>query len=120
MAGADWGIGGRDSRSAAPNDEDGLNGFRALKPVVCCCKGAEEVIEVALVGWLDSGERRGFDVGVDPMVLGEAVLCREVKERPERPFVLLLLWLDGRANSEATFAITDPLAPPVAPVPVNG
>ena len=34
VVGADWGIGGSDSRSAAPNDDDGLNGLRAEKPVV--------------------------------------------------------------------------------------
>ena len=33
------GIGGKDSRSAAPNEDDGLNGFRPLKPVVCLCSG---------------------------------------------------------------------------------
>lgn len=39
VVGADWGIGGRDSSRAAPNDEDGLNALRPTKPVVWGCRG---------------------------------------------------------------------------------
>jgi len=59
VVGADCGIGGSDSRSAAPNVDDGLNGLSPPpKPVFCGCRGlagetemdgAEDVI-VAPVG----------------------------------------------------------------------
>ncbi len=50
VPGADWGMGGKDSRSAAPKDDDGLKGFKALKPVVCGWRAVGDEIEVAPVG----------------------------------------------------------------------
>lgn len=37
VVGADWGIGGSESRRAAPNDEVGLNALSPVNPVVCGC-----------------------------------------------------------------------------------
>lgn len=34
VVGADWGMGGRDSRRAAPKEDEGLNALMPLKPVV--------------------------------------------------------------------------------------
>lgn len=42
VVGADWGMLGKDSRRAAPNEEEGLKGFRPPKPVGCDVNGAIE------------------------------------------------------------------------------
>lgn len=46
VLGADCGIGGNDSNSAAPNEEDGLKALIPLNPVFCGCNGAAEEIEI--------------------------------------------------------------------------
>lgn len=123
VVGADWGIGGRDSSRAAPNDEDGLNGFMPLKPVLCGCKGEiGEAVLVAPVGWLDNEENSEFDVAVDPVAVGDAARWKEEENEgklvlPAGPTLWELLLL-GIANSEATLAIMDPLVPPAEPKPV--
>lgn len=45
MDGALCGIGGKDSRSAAPKDEEGLKALRPENPVICGFNGAETDIE---------------------------------------------------------------------------
>ena len=79
VAGAE-GMGGRLSRSAAPNEDDGLNAFRPLNPVVCRCSGAappaDEIeidgappeMEVAPVGWDETEEKRVSE-NVEPVVV---------------------------------------------------
>lgn len=114
-------MGGKDSRSAAPKDDDGLKGFRALKPVVCGWRAVGDEVEVAPVGWLDNDENSELDIVVDPVAVGEVDLCREDEnDSPDRPFVwafcVALLLLD-RANSDATLAMREPLVPPVVPNP---
>ena len=79
VEGAD-GMGGSDSRSAAPNEDEGLNAFRPLNPVVCRCSGAappaDEIeidgappeMEVAPVGWEETEEKRVSE-NVEPAVV---------------------------------------------------
>lgn len=55
------GIGGRDSRREAPNDDVGLKAFIPPKPVVCGCRGdrlndGADVAVVEPVGWLENAE----------------------------------------------------------------
>lgn len=76
----DCGIGGRDSRRAAPKLEVGLNGRSPPKPVICGLRGAlapdveiedEEDVIVAPVGWDESGvkENRDSEVVVPVVVV---------------------------------------------------
>lgn len=46
VVGADCGIGGRDSSSAAPKEEDGLNALSPANPVFCGCNGLAEDTEM--------------------------------------------------------------------------
>lgn len=48
------GMGGSESSRAAPNEDDGLNGFRPLKPVACLCKGAPPAGDTEIDGALDA------------------------------------------------------------------
>lgn len=58
VVGADCGMGGSDSRSCAPNDDEGLKALMPEKPVACGCSGLAPEAEdtVVPVGWLDNEE----------------------------------------------------------------
>lgn len=113
VVGAD-GMGGRDSKSAAPKEDDGLNGLRPLKPVFCGCSGAagdtemdgfdglnepSEVV-VAPVGWLASDEKS----------VSENIELVPVADGACGPAPAGLPWPDLlNENSDATLAMTDPV-----------
>lgn len=111
----DCGIGGRDSRSAAPNEEDGLKGLMPAKPVVCgmsepdgigtLSDGAPDVLNVlesalAPVGWLESEEKRVSEKIEVEVPVGE-LGCAEEPNPPVDPLGLL------KENEEATLAMVD-------------
>lgn len=77
VPGKDPGIGGKDSSSDAPNDDDGLNGFKPANPVIWGFRELVlEVIEVLVppVGWLENDDEKGESENVDPVVV-VAVFC---------------------------------------------
>lgn len=118
VEGLEAGMGGSDSRRAAPNEDDGLNALRPLNPVVCGRNGAlpaEEmemegaVVEVAPVGCEESDEKRESE-NVEPDVVLDVgwEVSGEANEEPgcdEPPFE------SENAKEEAMLAMTEPFAP---------
>ena len=127
-AGVDgWeGMGGRDSRSAAPNEDDGLNGLSPVKPVVCLCNGpllpAPEieidgappaelfVVAVNPVGCEESAEKRESE-NVEPVVVLDVGCDASAEKLPEPG---LWLWFcvppgfdESNAKDDAMLAMTD-------------
>lgn len=115
VVGADWGMGGSDSSSAAPNEEEGLKAFMPEKPVVCGCSvegvnaEGEEVL-VAPVGCMDSEENTEFE-NVEPDVVGDAGFAEVLNSDV---LVLIVGLVDDELllvpveNDDATFDIKEP------------
>ncbi|PIL25249.1 hypothetical protein GSI_13138 [Ganoderma sinense ZZ0214-1] len=112
-------MGGSDSKSAAPKDEDGLNGLMPPKPVCWRCIGAppaediemdgapvEFVCAVAPVG-CDESEEKSESENVEPEVVLD-VGCDASGERPPKlGFCVTPAGLDSNANDVATLAMID-------------
>lgn len=103
VVGWDWGIGGSDSRSCAPNDDDGLNGLIPENPVVCGCRALVFEVVVAPVGWLDSDEKTEL-VKLEPV--GDVVEPK-LSEGGGDVLVPGLLLLFPRVNDEATLEMIE-------------
>jgi hypothetical protein len=69
VAGKDPGIEGKDSSSAVPNDDDGLNGFKPANPVIWGLRELEleDVEVVAPVNWLGKDDEKKESEGIDPV-----------------------------------------------------
>jgi hypothetical protein len=77
VPGKDPGIGGKDSSNDAPNDDDGLNGFKPTNPVNWGFRelGLEDIeVLVAPVSWLENDDEKNGSENVDPVVV-VAVFC---------------------------------------------
>ena len=112
------GMGGRDSRSAAPNEDEGLNAFRPLKPVVCRgmgappaeemeMDGAPPLTEVAPVGCEESEEKRVSEKAELVIVLD--VGCEESGDVSDDELCCALLpdLLESNMKEDATLVIID-------------
>jgi len=77
VPGLDPGIGGNDSRSDAPKEDEGLKALSPLKPVICGLSGgdvdSEDAVPVAPVGWLPKDEN--MESGNPELVAVVAVSC---------------------------------------------
>lgn len=90
VVGEEPGIGGRDSISEAPKDDDGLNGLRPANPVKWDLTGPEAEDDDALVapvGWVDREDEKSESENVDPVVV-VAVFCALRAPTGEKPDVL--------------------------------
>ena len=120
------GMGGSDSRSAAPNDDDGLNGLMPPKPVCWRCSGAaappaediemdgapvEFVSAVAPVGCVESEEKSESE-NVEPEVVLDVGCDASGAKPPALAFCVAPVGFDeSNANDVATLAmIDDPFA----------
>lgn len=107
VVGWDPGTGGRDSSREAPNDEDGLNGFKPVNPVTCDFTGVsvvEKEVLVVPVAWLERVDENNELEKVDPEA--DVVLVVEVSCGDRGPLAPVGLEKPGlflfQANDDAT------------------
>jgi hypothetical protein len=114
----DDGMGGKESRSDAPNELVGLNALRPVNPVVCALRGGEPAPALILVLFKDVTPVDWFDSIEDVPPKSELVVAvvevvgvEEVRDDPVPNA--------GKAAEVAAFCSSGFGVPPNAPEPMN-